>query len=95
MCDGDVSIEASLQVRLATWDDFELLLSWRNDPVMRKWAVNREPISREEHKKYLVNCLGSGGRLILVFSQTDRPVGTVRIDLGPTNELSWNVAPEE
>ncbi len=39
-----------LSLRQVTKDDVDLLFRWANDPVVRKWSFNKQPITLEEHK---------------------------------------------
>lgn len=80
-------------LRLATIDDAELLFEWRNDPVTRQASRNSDPIEFDSHRQWLAHSLSSDHRKLWIALANDIPVGTVRLDLGPVSELSWNVAP--
>lgn len=60
--------------------------------MMRRQAFNQTFVTLDEHKRYLRRCLKSESSRILIFTSNGLSAGTVRVDFGPPNELSWNVA---
>jgi RimJ/RimL family protein N-acetyltransferase len=85
---------ADLVLRLATMDDAEILLSWRNDPQTIAGSRDHRPVDLADHMKWLAGVLVAANRTLLVAEAAGRPVGTVRIDSGSDGaELSWTVAP--
>jgi RimJ/RimL family protein N-acetyltransferase len=82
-----------MKLRPATLDDAKLLFDWRNDPLTREASITTEPVAWEGHLKWLQATLQNPRRALLI-AETDRPVGSVRIDWGEPTELSWTVAPE-
>ena len=84
-----------LHLRPATMDDSELLLVWRNDPVVRQASHDQSKIELHSHQIWLRESLENPDRMIFVAELDDVPVGTVRSDFqNGTYELSWTVAPE-
>lgn len=83
-----------LVVREARIEDWSLLLEWRNDPATRSASRCWSPIDEESHRLWLRTSLEDEKRSIYIAEVDSIPVGTARIDLGPTSELSWTVAPE-
>lgn len=82
-----------MKLRPATLEDAELLFGWRNDRQTREASVNTDPAGWEGHLAWLRASLASPARTLLI-AETDRPVGTVRIDYRDETELSWTVAPD-
>ena len=96
-----------MKLRKATYNDWKILFSWRNDKLTRKNFLNTNKIKDKEHKKWLEETLENPYRLLLIAMEklhsnlAPIPVGTVRIDVHPfftqkteSADLSWTVAPE-
>ena len=84
----------ALVLREATFEDWKLLFDWRNDTQVRAASRNSQPIGEQTHRDWLASCLQDPQRRLLIAELNHKPVGTVRIDIGPVCELSWTVAPE-
>jgi RimJ/RimL family protein N-acetyltransferase len=82
-----------MKLRPATLQDAALLLEWRNDELTREASINAEPVGWDSHIAWLEASLKNPRRKLLI-GETDRAVGTVRIDYGEETELSWTVAPD-
>jgi RimJ/RimL family protein N-acetyltransferase len=87
---------SNLVKRLATLEDANLLLEWRNHPETRRASLQSEVVSLQEHQEWLSQALSSSSRKIYIYSNGEVPVGTVRIDRARDGswELSWTTAPE-
>lgn len=84
----------TITLRLATIQDAELLLEWRNDPETRKASHNTAEVGRDEHVSWLSKTLDNPNRKLYVAEEAGIPVGTVRADAyEDVWELSWTVAP--
>jgi RimJ/RimL family protein N-acetyltransferase len=84
-----------LQVRPASMDDARTLHDWRNDPQTRASSRTQDPVSWEDHLRWLEVSLGrEDRRLFVAFDQTG-DVGTIRWDLEHDGEweVSITVAP--
>lgn len=83
-------------LRPATFEDWAMLLTWRNDPVTRFNSITQDPVEAEAHKKWLQATLDNSDRELYVAEQDSNPVGTLRCDKQGTGEylLSWTIAPE-
>lgn len=91
---ADPADHAGVRVRAATLDDAELLLSWRNDPDTRRWSRSTAEIDPATHRRWLAGSLGRADRRLLVVSDRDGPIGTVRWDRECTGwEVSITIAP--
>lgn len=84
-----------INLRLATAEDGELLLKWRNDPETRSASHSTDEIDRDGHFKWFSATLSNPDRMLFIAYQDGSPVGTVRADKSESStELSWTVAPE-
>lgn len=70
----------ALQVRPATIEDARLLFEGRNAESVRRWALQPEAISWENHLAWLAASLCNPQRLLLIASAADGPVGVLRYD---------------
>lgn len=85
-----------MKLRKATFNDWEILLDWRNDPLTRKNSFTQEIIKEENHKKWLrKNLIDETSNLFILETETNESVGTIRVDETGINSylLSWNVSP--
>jgi len=83
-----------ITLRLATIQDADLLLEWRNDPETREASHNTTEVQRDEHVSWLSRTLNNPNRRLYVAEDNGVPVGTVRADLSEgVWELSWTVSP--
>jgi len=68
--------------RIANLDDSDLVLNWRNDPMVRKNSRDRSMVSAETHNSWFVDrirkCVTEP---IYIFSQDNQEVGFTRLDL--------------
>ncbi len=79
---------------LASIEDSDILFNWVNDPLTRRWSVNTDPVTREQHDHWLSATLNNRNRDLYIAMQDGTPVGTVRADFSNgTYELSWTVSP--
>ena len=82
-------------LRLATIEDANDLLEWRNDPLTRKNSTNQNIIKLESHLNWLENTLKCPtDHLFIAESLQRNAVGTARAYWdGKYFELSWTVSP--
>jgi RimJ/RimL family protein N-acetyltransferase len=85
-----------MKLREAVFDDWEILLNWRNDPITRNNSFTQESVSKETHIMWFKNSLSSPDRKIYILeNQSKEPLGTIRFDKtqNKTYILSWNISP--
>ena len=83
-----------LKFRLATIQDAETLLLWRNDLATRRASHNTEKVEVESHVVWLNEVLQNPERRLFIAEEDEVPVGTVRADFSMGAwDLSWTVAP--
>ena len=69
-----------MNLRVATFADEDLLLSWRNDPVVRVNSINTQIISRESHYDWLTKIINSHDTHLYIAEINGAPVGQGRIE---------------
>ena len=85
-------------LREAKFEDWEILLEWRNDPISRMNSFDQNIIDEETHKDWLFKSLRFRSRKIYILEDSiNGPLGTIRCDTNPDNTktLSWNINPKE
>ena len=85
----------NIQLRPVRFEDWEMLLAWRNDPITRKSSHNEHEVGEHEHKSWLKNALGDESRKLMIAEVDGRAVGHVRAEQRGYHLLSWTVAPNE
>jgi RimJ/RimL family protein N-acetyltransferase len=84
----------SVTFRRATWQDTDLLLDWRNDPLTRKNSRETRVFTRDEYIEKRLSGLFDGGNLCLIAQAAGDPVAVVMARrCASATELSWTVAP--
>jgi LmbE family N-acetylglucosaminyl deacetylase/RimJ/RimL family protein N-acetyltransferase len=69
-----------IHLRLATVDDTERLLQWRNQPFYWKNSTTQTTVTREEHQAWCARALNNPDHLIFIVMQGSEPIGQVRFD---------------
>ncbi|MFK7774331.1 MAG: GNAT family N-acetyltransferase [Saprospiraceae bacterium] len=86
----------NMKLRKVNFEDWKMLLDWRNDFETRTRSHSIEMITEEHHKDWLRNVINDSNRMLFVAEANDNPVGTVRADFDSTTnsyELSWTISP--
>lgn len=76
-----------LRHRLATPDDVRLYFDWANDPETRQQSFQTEPIPFATHQAWFSRKLADLNTLLLVFESDGQPVGQVRIERSPVENV--------
>ena len=87
-----------MKLRKATFNDWKVLLDWRNDPISRINSFDQDPIDVKTHKDWLTKSLTIRSRKIYILEDSiNGAIGTIRCDTNSdnTNTLSWNINPKE
>lgn len=70
-----------ISVRKVTDEDERLLLLWVNDPIVRKFSFNKDPITNEQHHDWFRRKINDPDCEILIGVDSENiPIGQVRID---------------
>lgn len=86
---------AYVQLRLATLADAVHLLHWRNDADTRRFSLNPELVTEQQHRHWLEKSLISPERRLFIAEYNGQPVGTVRVDsTAECHLISWTIAAE-
>lgn len=86
----------TMKLRKVNFQDWKMLLDWRNDIETRTQSHSIEMITEEQHKDWLKNVISNPNRILFVADIDDTSVGTVRADFDSTTnsyELSWTISP--
>lgn len=83
-----------MKLRKAIFDDWEILLKWRNEPITRQNSFTQEEILEQDHKIWFSNSLINPYKEIYILEDNSIPVGTIRSDKTSHNDyiLSWNIS---
>ncbi len=69
-----------IDIHPATSSDCDLLLKWKNDPIVRQSAFNTAVVSKENHEKWFSRALNNPDTKIYILKSDGKCVGQVRID---------------
>lgn len=84
-----------INLREVKWEDWKLLLDWRNDYYTRIQSHNTDVVNEEKHKAWLSKVLNDPNKKVFVGILGDESIGTVRYEFKDGEyELSWTIAPE-
>jgi RimJ/RimL family protein N-acetyltransferase len=86
-----------IKIRRVKTSDKKILLTWRNNPKIYKYAINPKPISLKDHEKWFKKVLLSSKVFFYIGELNGVPCGTVRYNLLGSKheaEVSISVAPE-
>lgn len=74
-------IAAGIYLRLMTWEDTDLIVSWRNRDEVRKKFIYQGLFSREIHENWIRTKVETGCvvQMIICDLATDTPLGSVYI----------------
>jgi RimJ/RimL family protein N-acetyltransferase len=86
-----------MKLRKATFNDWKILLDWRNDSLTRENSFNQDEVSEQTHKLWFSDSLLNPYREIYILTDDIIPVGSIRSDNILTNQyiLSWSIAPDQ
>lgn len=86
-----------IKIRKVTKEDCDLLLQWRNNPEVYKYALNPNPVNRDEHVQWFERQLISNRCFFYIGMIDGVTCGSVRYQLNEKldeAEVSISVAPE-
>jgi UDP-2,4-diacetamido-2,4,6-trideoxy-beta-L-altropyranose hydrolase len=69
-----------LSLRLAEKTDARLLYDWQQASETRRYALDRQPFSFEDHCRWLAAKLENGRDLLLIGETAGKPCGFIRLD---------------
>lgn len=78
------------------YNDWELLLKWRNNEAVRNNSKNEEPIEEEQHKEYILDLIKSSDKNQYFYVVNSKKIGYIREDRYKNHkELSYVVSPDQ
>ncbi|RBO84731.1 GNAT family N-acetyltransferase [Marinomonas aquiplantarum] len=84
-----------VELRLATMEDSDLLLEWRNDVATRQASLSSAKVIKEAHLTWLQASLHNNDRCLWMAQLNDCAVGSCRADRQQEGWLlSWTIAPD-
>jgi UDP-2,4-diacetamido-2,4,6-trideoxy-beta-L-altropyranose hydrolase len=79
----------AITVRLATQDDCDTILGWRNHPATRRHFFNSQTIAEEEHRRWFASVLADPARYLLVAQDASGDaLGVMRFDSDDSRETA-------
>lgn len=85
-----------MELRRAEYADWKDLLMWRNDSLTRKNCRVDDFVNEIEHKKWLENAIKNESLILLIATEKNVSIGTIRGELDHETEIykvSWTIAP--
>lgn len=68
-------------IRPATADDCMRVLEWRNNPLIRRYSADSQPIPEERHREWFMQAIDDPSRMLLIGETDGEAIGVVRYDL--------------
>lgn len=71
----------SIYIRKMTYDDTDLIVSWRNKDSVRKNFIYQALFTRESHENWIKTMIetGKADQFIICLKENDKPIGSVYI----------------
>lgn len=85
-----------MKLRKVIFDDWKILLDWRNDPITRLNSFDQKEIQELNHKTWFMDSLMNEYREIYILEENYIPIGSIRVDKIDLNKylLSWTISPD-
>ena len=86
-----------MNIRLACWEDLDILKEWRNEKTARAMSLNSKEISSEEHERWFKNALAGKTHLIYIGEKNGHRIGVCRFkhdSIKKISDVSVAIAPE-
>ena len=86
----------TFHLREISYNDWEILLEWRNEKETRDNSINSNLIQEDEHKDFIKKIIKDSEKTQFIFEYNGKPVGTIREDLLGVDkfELSYTINPK-
>ncbi len=86
-----------MELRRATMEDAEAILSWRNDETTRAGSFTQNIITLDSHKKWMERKLADKSCYMFMLTEGEELLGNIRLDLadgkGEIAEISYMINP--
>lgn len=86
-----------VKIRKVVKEDSDLLLSWRNNPEVYRFALKPHPVEKANHELWFANKISNPRCFFYLGLSNNAACGSVRFDLNETMdeaEVSISIAPE-
>ncbi len=83
-------------IRPMVQSDLGLVLSWRNNPDVRRYMFTQNEITLDDHQKWYQKASLDANRHLLIFEERSVPMGFINfteINSGNVSEWSFHAAP--
>jgi RimJ/RimL family protein N-acetyltransferase len=93
---AELKNQSNISIRPVTLSDSLLLLSWRNNPEVRRWSRDLNEIEVETHERWFSDWASEKSKkgFFFVIEYLGAPVGMIRFDLKTENSLEISVVVE-
>lgn len=85
-----------MKLRKSNFEDWKILLEWRNDPISRNNSFAQNEISESDHVNWYRESLFNEKREFYILEENSIPIGVIRSDKYNNDEfiLSWSIGPK-
>jgi RimJ/RimL family protein N-acetyltransferase len=89
-------INYSIILRKALKEDINRTFDWASNNIIRKYAIQKEEIVFEEHKKWFLSKISSVDCVYFIAEVNNIPIGSIRFDMNEKKEalLSFLLEPK-
>jgi RimJ/RimL family protein N-acetyltransferase len=89
-------INCSLTLRLALITDLNATFNWASNKIVRQYAIQKEDIIFENHKKWFLKKINSSDCVYFIAEVNKIPIGSIRFDIDERKEalLSFLLDPK-
>ena len=74
-------MKSDIQLTEASNEDLLLIFEWRNHPQVRRFFFDANEVSIDRHREWFMAVLADSNRMLLIASNNDQKVGTLRFDI--------------
>ena len=81
-----------ISFREANINDKDIFFNWRNEQLVRSFSFNSEKVSLKDHSKWFENKINDENCIILLFLESNNPIGQIRIEKNSLNQAVINIS---
>jgi RimJ/RimL family protein N-acetyltransferase len=70
-----------LLLRFATEQDVEITFDWASDKIVRQYAIQKEEISYDIHRKWFASKIKASDCVYFIAEVNNTPIGSIRFDI--------------
>ena len=91
LCEEDVGY-LMIRLRKAEYCDKDLLFEWANDPAVRAFSFNTNPISYDVHSEWFDRMMNDETIIQFILMDGDMPIGQIRLNInGDEAEIGYSI----